>query len=238
MRLFHGLFALLISLPLYANVTVIPVTDVKVDLENMHNASLIVKEIHISEVEIVDDLNTAPAYSYNVENYGKSLASAGKLIALGEKIWEIIKKGKPVVKDFDFKPLSVLPKTESGDIPVFEMSNWSAPKAARFKIDYKNLWGISVVSFYYNVSFQYNGMYQGKGAYLTGINVTASNLEVMWGFNFDASVEVISIANTGSIEAPVASVTLKIKQTSKTVLQEVRKARNIHLNGLGEITHF
>ena len=134
----------------------------------------------------------------DVKNLGQAIMVVDKLIALGKKIWAIIEAGRPVLNTNLMTPLSVLPKTDDPDAAFYQMEGWSAPKAVTYRVQYENLFGMTVIAFDYTVIFQYAGKYDGTGNYITGLNVKASNVSVAWGFNFDANSSLVNIANRGS----------------------------------------
>ena len=101
----------------------------------------------------------------------------------------------------------------------------ATPKSRSYKVVYKNLYGFEVVSFVYTVHFQYGGSYEGAGKYLTGVIVSATDLYVSWGYEFSAQTEVLSIANLGTLEDPVASLSLRLNWVVKTVLVENRSSK-------------
>ena len=133
------------------------------------------------------------------------------LIAVGKKIYEVVDAGTPVV-NAKFNNVSVLPKMEDGNIvsPFYDMTGWSAPVHKKYKIVFKNLYGVEVISFTYGVTMQHGGKYNDAGSYILGANIYPDNLNVLWGWNFDAKVETVSIANTSSESNPVASLQLRL----------------------------
>ncbi|ATH07855.1 hypothetical protein BIY24_07795 [Halobacteriovorax marinus] len=195
-----------------------------------------ISEITVEEVEIGDELVWAPQYKGFDKNLGEIIMVVDKLIALGKKIWTIVEAGKPVVTVDMGKPISVLPKTDSGQLAAFyDMDSWSMPMARTYKVSFKNGFGSSVIGFDYTVNFQWGGRYEYKGAYLTGLNVQASNVSVSWGFNFDASSELVSIVNHGSRDNPVAGAAVRVKYTAKSVLREIKTSESFHVTGNGQI---
>jgi len=200
----------------------------------------------ISSVEVTDldslegDLegNYKQDFLAGDKDLGTIIMSLDKLIAFGTKVWEIIKKGKPVVNVNLAKPVSVLPLSEEGRDTIFRMSEWSAPKARRYRIVYKNGFGMKVIAFDYTVHFQYNGQYEGAGKYITGLSISASNVSVSWGFEFDASSEMMTISNRGSMDNPKAAATMKINYGASSVFSSVSSTETFHVTGSGEIIKF
>ncbi len=174
----------------------------------------------------------------SAKDLGSIIASLDKLIALGTKVWEIIKKGKPVVNVDMGTPISILPQSDDPNMAFYQMENWSAPRAKRYRIEYKNLLGMSVIAFDYTVQFQYNGEFEGTGKYVTGLQVTASNVAVSWGFQFDASTELMSISNRGRLDNPIAAGTLQINYHASSALRDISSAETFHVTGAGEILKY
>ena len=167
---------------------------------------------------------------------GSVIIMVDKLIALGTKIYEIIKKGKPVSQTAFFRPVSVLPNSSDIETDFALMENWSAPKAKKYSVVYKNGYGMSVISFDYMVYFQANGSFEGKGQYLTGINVVANNINVSWGFSFDASSELITVANRGTNDHPVAGATIKVRYKTTSLMSNIDASEVFHIDGRGSIS--
>jgi|GEM_PF-687861 hypothetical protein len=171
------------------------------------------------------------------KSLGQVIMIVDKLLGLGKKIWPIIEAGKPVLNTTFVPAISVLPKVENEphDVAFYNMANWQAPRQRSYQVDFKNGWGIKVISFTYNVSYQYGGSYQGSGLYLTGVDVSASNISVSWGFNFNATSNLVSIANRGTEDDPIASATVKIQYEASSVLRNIQSAQSFHVTGAGDI---
>lgn len=193
----------------------------------------------IAEVTITPVKNVAPAFEVADEKgLGEIIMVVDQLIALGKKIYQIINDGRPVVNTNFRDPLSVLPRVEGtdSDIAFYEMENWSAPKEKSFKVAFKNFFGMEVISFVYSISFQHSGSYQGTGKYLTGVVLTASKVSVDWGFEFNASTRVISIANIGSKANPLASTTLALEYRAKGLFNDISMTHKYFLQGDGKVS--
>ncbi|MCO4792584.1 MAG: hypothetical protein KC493_02640 [Bacteriovoracaceae bacterium] len=169
---------------------------------------------------------------------GAVIMTIEKLIALGKKIWAIVEAGRPVLNTNMMVPLSVLPKTDDPDAAFYQMEGWSAPKAVTYRVQYDNLFGMTVIAFDYTVIFQYAGKYEGKGAYITGLNVKASNVSVAWGFRFDANSSLVTIANRGASSNPVAGATIQIDYKAGSVLRTIGTSEAFHVTGKGSVTKY
>jgi hypothetical protein len=158
-----------------------------------------------------------------------------KLVAIGEKIMPTIEKGRPAVTNKPMAAISVLPRIDAKDPVVHEMGNWSIPVTKHYKITYSNGFGSTVVSFVYSITFQYNGTYGGKGKYLAGVRMSARDIQVDWGFDLDATSELIQISNVGTTENVIAGATVEISYTVKNVLRVLTTTESFHVTGDGRI---
>lgn len=153
------------------------------------------------------------------------------MMLYGRRIWNIITSGKPTNQASHITPLSVIPNVNGQPSTLYDMENWELPKRKKFKVNYKNLLGMSVVSFTYSVNYQAGGSYNGKGQWLTGINVDASEVSVMWGFGFNATSSLVGVTNMGTKEEPIAAATLKVSWELTSVLQSVKGSESFHITG-------
>ncbi len=169
---------------------------------------------------------------------GEIIMVVDQLIALGKKIWPIVQAGRPVINTQFSPALSVLPRTNDAPdmVAMYQMSNWQSPTQKSYLIEYKNGFGSTVISFTYSVSFQYGGKYEGKGLYLTGLDVSASNIRVSWGFEFDATSALINISNSGTMEDPIATATVRIDYKSKSFFNAIHASEAFHVRGDGSLT--
>lgn len=138
-----------------------------------------------------------------------------KVAAIGQKIMPLIEKGRPIVTNNPMAAISVIPRFDSKDPVLHDMEGWSIPMSKHYKIAYSNGYGGEVVSFVYSISYQYGGKYLGLGKYLTGIRASARNIVVNWGFDLDASSQLVQISNIGTSKAVVAGATVEISYTVK-----------------------
>jgi len=129
----------------------------------------------------------------------------------------------------------VIPNTQLAGAALYQMENWSMPRVKRYRASYKNKLGSEVVAFTYTVYFQYNGSFSGAGKYLTSMKVEASEIYCSWGFSFDATSELVNIANVGSKDQPIASGIVQVAYTVKSILSEVRSAQSFYMDGEGNI---
>jgi hypothetical protein len=157
------------------------------------------------------------------------------MIALGKKLWPIIDAGRPVITDRLAPSVSIIPRTDLAQAVLYEMENWSAPAVKRYRVAYKNKLGSDVVAFTYTVYFQFNGSWNNVGKYVTSLKVEASEIYTSWGFNLDATSEMINISNVGTKEAPIGSGIIQVSYKVKGYLNEVRSAQSFFVDGEGNI---
>ncbi len=202
-------------------------------------------EIQVEEIEVSNSLLEEfkkQTLDAKKKGLGDVIIISDSLIALGKKIWAIVEAGKPVYTSTYMDAISVLPKFSDSDLAsdiVFgQMENWSAPKMKSYKVSYKNLFGMTVVGFDYTVIFQHGGTFEGKGSYLTGVSVRASNVTVSWGYTFDAHTKLVNISNRGSLESPLAGATMQIDYTVSTALRVISASESFHVTGDGEVLKY
>ncbi len=198
--------------------------------------ALVISSVEVHEVETPDDKATVELPKVPTNPIDEVAMYLDGLIAIGKKIWPIIEAGRPVITTNGLIPsLSVLPHIEgsAAKTELYQMANWSAPKAVSYRVSYKNLYGSEVIGFTYTVFFQYNGSYKGNGKYITSLKVQASQVYAAWGFNFDATSELVNVANVGSEENPVASAIIQISYKAKGLLNEMRNSESFYVDGAG-----
>lgn len=158
-----------------------------------------------------------------------------KLIAIGQKIIPTIKDGKSVVNNNPMASVSVLPRSEAKDPVVHDMGGWSVPVSKHYKIVYENAYGMEVVNFVYSISFQYGGSVDGKGKYLAGIRASARNIVISWGFDLDASSQLLQISNVGTQQNVIAAATLEMNYTVKNWTRNITTSNSFHVTGDGKL---
>ena len=160
-----------------------------------------------------------------------------KLIAIGQKIIPLIDKGRPVVTNNPMSAVAVLPRIEGNktEKELQDMANWSFPETRQYKVTYTNGWGANVATFVYAVNFQYNGSYNGKGKYLTGIRVSARQIDVSWGWDLDASSHLVQISNVGTSDDVVAAATIEISYTLKNWARTSTSIASFFVTGAGNV---
>ncbi|MFZ4714833.1 MAG: hypothetical protein ACOYL6_14035 [Bacteriovoracaceae bacterium] len=196
-----------------------------------------IKSMKVEEIQSTAVSNkTNPLHSIFVGGgeLGQVLAVADQLIAFGEKIYDIVKKGKPVV-NLTWAPVSVLPREAGKEIDPLDLEDWAFPKSKKYRITYVNGFNKNVVDFTYSVNFSYGGSYNGKGRYLTAAEIVPENVSVAWGFTFDASMKLVGVMNRGKKTNPLAAAILQISYNVSSNLKEDRNNVSYFIQGDGQM---
>jgi hypothetical protein len=160
--------------------------------------------------------------------------SLDQIINIGKKIWEVIVANKPVV-DVQTSTANALPK---GIQCWDQLENWQFPKAQSYRIVYKNLMGVEVVRFTFRVIFTYGGQFNGTGHYITNATIIPAEVRVVWGYTFNAKVNVAKVVNLGSRRNPKAGLEMSMDWVVKNPLIEDRKVSTFFLSGTGELASY
>lgn len=158
-----------------------------------------------------------------------------KLIAIGQKIIPTIKAGQAVVTNNPMTAISVLPRTDAKDPVVHDMGGWSIPVAKHYKIAFTNGFGSEVVTFVYSITYQYNGNADGKGKYLAGIRASARNISISWGFDLDATSQLLQISNVGTQKDVIAGATIEMTYTVKNWTKTMTTSEQFFISGDGKL---
>lgn len=154
-----------------------------------------------------------------------------EVINLGEKVWDIVKEGAPVVTT-EINRASALP---AGVDCWMELSGWQTPKSQLYRVTYQNLYGMTVVDFKFRVIFSYGADVNGKGRYIANATIMPADLHVTWGYNFNAQVHIPLVFNAGTKEAPIAGMQLEVKWNISTPLNYKEKSEVFYITGDGQL---
>lgn len=165
---------------------------------------------------------------------GGIISTIDKIIAIGQKIMPIIKAGVPVVNNNPMSAISVLPRTDLKDQVLHEMGGWSIPVSKHYQITFENALGMDVVTFIYSISYQHSGNIDGKGKYLTGVRASARDISVYYGFDLDASSQLLQISNVGTKDNIIAGATLEMSYTVKNWTRNITTHASYFVSGDGK----
>ena len=154
-----------------------------------------------------------------------------KVVNLGQKVWNLVEAGKPVVRT-QWATANALPE---GVQSWRQMSGWENPRARVYRVHFENLYGVTVADFSFRVTYLAGGNINGVGQYLSRVSVEPANLLVRWGYNFEASAEVADVVNVGSAQSPVAGMELLVKWKVSTVMNQIESTASYFVRGDGEM---
>lgn len=200
----------------------------------------------IGSVEITDVTNEFHDYTYDYE-YNNSVSSwisspidstidkvdliVDKVINIGQKIWNVVEKGKPVA-NYSSSSANALPENATR---WNQLENWSAPKSKIITVVYKNVYGMEVIRFTYRIMLLYGGSVGGVGKYIGYANVEPLEMTTAYMYTFNVKASVDSVYNMGTKTNPLAGMILNIQWTVDTVLKKSTMTHTYTLDGLGNI---
>jgi hypothetical protein len=156
-----------------------------------------------------------------------------KIINIGKKIWDVVLKGSPVVNT-KMETANALPK---GLKCWSDLQGWSIPKWKVYQITYTNSLDMTVADFKYRIVYTSGGNYNGVGKYITNATLMPADLNVNWGFDFNAEGKVPSVFNRGTKEAPIAGMQLVLNWSVVSAFQHFETSESFYVGGDGEFVH-
>jgi len=165
---------------------------------------------------------------------GKIIQTAKDMVALGEAIYDLVKKGKPT-NVTEYAPISVVPRDPITKeyVDPFDLEGFSMPVEKNFITIIKNGFGQAVVKFSYKVLYSYGGSYNGKGRYLANVIIVPGSIRTSFGWDFTASMKLSGIMNHGTKENPVAGIMVTVKYQMNSWITAFERNDTIHINGNG-----
>ena len=144
-----------------------------------------------------------------------AIKSITEVVNLGEKIWKIIEKNKPVL-NVKYAYANAVPKGVKGPE---ELEGFTPMNYRSFRKSGKNWFGSTVFDVTYTLAHRYNGSFQGRGKYLDAVTVLPHKVDVLWGYTVNFNVNRVSTANVGNEKAPLASVVMEMDFQVSTMLK-------------------
>ncbi len=175
--------------------------------------------------KMVNDCSELGSKPFLADNIGWD-----QIVNIGEKVWAIIEANKPVVT-VETPVAHALPR---GLECWADLEHWQAPRTQSYEVLYKNGFGMEVVKFRFRLHYTYGGGKAELGQYLANVAVLPSELNVMWGYTFNAKVEVAQAINMGSKENPLAGLEMNVRWNAKTVLKESENSFHFFVSGDGK----
>jgi len=171
----------------------------------------------------------------------KEAATAAALVNTGIAAWNVVSGGAPS-GSASSAYASALP-------PAFYMTwnsvaGWQGPKEYTYKYTVTNLMGVDVIKIKYKISFFYGGTedYSDRevtdgitktGKYLTNFTVTATEVDVKWGWHFNLDVNMSHPMNVGTVLKPVALLKSDLRWTVSNMLLTKGGAWTYTIDGNG-----
>lgn len=194
---------------------------------------------HVSIVKIADQVATEPlAVANDCTGLNADGASEGilpldidwtQIISVGKQVWEVIQNNKPVV-NVTAPVAHALPR---GLACWSDLDRWQAPRTQVYEVTYQNGFRMDVVKFRFRLQYTYGGGHEGRGQYLSNVAVLPAELNVIWGYRFDANVDVGQAVNLGTSTDPVAGLELTLKWTVRTPLKQSDNSIHFFVQGDG-----
>jgi hypothetical protein len=176
---------------------------------------------------------TASSIGDILTNFSSHIGDVSKWIALGSKLWEVVKNNQPVV-NVTTQTVSVLPES----LPDWrKMETWKGPQAKSYTLAAKNLYGATVISHTYTVAFHYGGSLNGHGQFLANATIIPTHVDVSWGFTLNSSVKVGEPLNTGTTLDPVPGIDLGLEWSMSSMLKKTQGVDQFFVRGDGPTSH-
>ena len=177
-----------------------------------------------------------PTLEQRLETTGKVLQTAKDFVALGEAIYDLVKKGKPT-NVTEYAPISVVPRDPMSKeyIDPFELEGFSMPVERSFTARVKDAAGREAVTFNYKVVYSYGGSYNGTGKWLTNVLIVPGSVTTRYGWDFNATMKLNGIMNHGTKADPVAGALVTIKYQMNSWRASFERNDTVHVTGRGEI---
>jgi len=212
----------------YLSLHTVEITDLTSEYAAMIDLPVSLPPIVPPTIPPLDDFNPLPI--------GSSLDQVelilDQIINIGQKIWNIIEKGKPV-DSFTSTKASALPANTQH---WAQLENWKAPQARVIRVAYKNSFGMEVVRFTYRIILLPGGSVKGVGKYIGYAKVEPVEMSTAYLYTFNAKAEVDAVYNLASHKNPLAGMILNVNWTIETLVKKTTVTHTYTLDGLGNIT--
>lgn len=162
---------------------------------------------------------------------GSGKIDIGKIIALGEKIWDFIISNKPTAEYPVFKT-SVVPE---GIKSWAQLKGWAKPVSKIYHVEFTNMFGGSGGGFDYRITYFYNGSLAGKGKFLGQLSVVPLNVSLHTDRSLKMNVELASVLNFGTEADPVAGAQIIVTWSTPTTTHYEMNSSEYMVYGTGEI---
>lgn len=164
----------------------------------------------------------------------KNTLTIDEIVNTAKQVWTIINEGKPVceIKTDHANAIPASVKMWS------EMAGWQAPVAKSYRVTYRNGFGMNAIDFAFRVIFIPGGSLNGKGKYITNATIVPASVDVLWGYNFNAEVRVVSTTNAGTLKSPEAAMQLQLHWSINTPVKHTEMTNDFYLKGDGTLISY
>ena len=213
----------------------------KIPLSNQSTKHLTITSVEVTDITNVYD-NFSAEYEYNITlndwistpidaTLDKVDLIVDKVINIGQKIWTVVEKGRPVA-NYSSANANALPANASR---WDQLQNWNQPTSKVVSVVYKNAFGMEVINFKYRILLLSGGSANGVGKYIGYATVQPLEMTVAYMYAFNVKASVDSVYNMGTKKNPLAGMILNINWTVETVLKKSTMTHSYALDGLGNI---
>ena len=164
---------------------------------------------------VVDQLKGKAAKTTGELSANKDGVRLAAIINTAKATWKFIEDNE-AVSNISYDYANALPEGAG----LTELSGFSDLQYTSYRMYGKNLFGITVYDVTYTLVHQYGGSYDGEGRYLATVSVLPSNVDVLWGYTVDFTVNKVSVTNVGSAVAPVASAVMELSFKVSTIIKK------------------
>ena len=144
-----------------------------------------------------------------------SAATLGTIVNIGEKVWKLIEKNKPVV-DVRYTYANAIPECVKSSS---ELERFSDLQSRSFRMHAKNWFGSTVYDVTYTLLHRFGGSYKGRGQFLENVTVLPSKVSALWGYTVNMNVTNVSAVNVGTTDSPIGSVLMDMNFSVSTVFK-------------------
>lgn len=171
-----------------------------------------------------------------VEQAGRVIQASRDVVALGEAVYELINKGRPVINT-SYEPLSVVPKDPMTKefIDPMDMEGFSMPVEKMYRTRIKAFGMTDAVVFEYKIIYSYGGSYNGAGKYLSGVNVIPVRVIAKRGYSVNSSMSMTGMMNHGTRANPIIGVMITVKYQIGNMNKMMERNDTFHITGAGQM---
>lgn len=151
------------------------------------------------------------------------------IINVGKKLWAIVDSGRPVV-NLKMDVGTALPK---GARCWLDLQTWAVPTSHRYQVSFVNGFNSEIVKFDYRVISLSGGSVDGTGKYIGYAAFQPVDVEVAWGFEFNAEAAVPAVFNMGTKSEPVAGMQIVMNYKVTSPLKYISQSQAYFIDGKG-----